>query len=126
MGQEHLVLLGYADSWSNITLGAESFIPLLVTQSVQTKTVDGKLLFVNYSFGLIQDGLLDSCNYLEGFLGRTCFVPTRIIFHFVQKYWHTFPHNHLEGLSSLFSILDILSLYVRHELSCYVFLASNS
>ena len=64
MGKEHLMLLGYADSWPNINIGVESFIPLLATQSVLTKTVDGTLFFVNRSksilvFGLIQDSLLD-------------------------------------------------------------------
>ena len=47
--QEHLVLLGYADSWFNINIVVETFIPLLVSQSVLTKTLYGTLLFVNRS-----------------------------------------------------------------------------
>ena len=49
VGQEHLVLLGYADSWFNINIVVETFIPLLVSQSVLTKTLYGTLLFVNRS-----------------------------------------------------------------------------
>ena len=85
---------------SDIYLGVESLIPLVVGEAMLMKTVECHFLLIHGGewvliFCIGQYGLLNDGQELEWIIARACSVPITIMFHIVHTYMCEMTSHHL-------------------------------
>ena len=84
---------------SNIYLGVEPLIPLVVGEVLLMKTVNCHFLFIHGGKWVLifcsgQDGLLIKGHEIKWIISRACGVPIGIVLHLVLKYLCALTSHH--------------------------------